>query len=202
MCYGGPVGSLTVLPLPRFGPAQDADVEEGLTEASAAQPAAGPHAPLAAAAAIFAAGASASTAAAGAAAAMSASGPSTFHDPSGHGLHSSSPPVYYEYPSLCTAFSQCISDLVGRSRKEDTLAILKEFDKSNKRAQEYARKASEYATRSRDLIASAHQECFSSMNRVLADAAATKQASKGHRRKATNVTQPAIGISFFIYIFS
>jgi hypothetical protein len=103
---------------------------------------------------------------------------------------------------LRTAFSQCISDLVGRSRKEDALAILKEFDKSNTRAQEYARKASEYATRSRDLIASAHQECFSSMNRVLADAAAAKQASKGHRRKATNVTQPAIGISFFIYIFS
>jgi hypothetical protein len=40
--------------------------------------------------------------------------------------------------------------------KEDALAILKEFDKSTKRAQEYARKAFEYAIRSRDLMASAH----------------------------------------------
>jgi hypothetical protein len=104
-CYGAPVGSLIVLPLPRFGPAQDADVEEGLTEVGAAQPAAGPRAPLAAAASTFAVGASASTAAAGATAATSAPGPSTFHDPGGNGPHSSSPPVYYEYPSLCTAFS-------------------------------------------------------------------------------------------------
>jgi hypothetical protein len=200
-CYGAPVGSLTILPLPRFGPAQDADVEEGLTEASAAQPAAGPRAPLAAAA-TFVARARASTAAAGAVAATSAPGPSTFHDPGSHGPHSSSPPVYYEYPSLCTAFSQRISDLVGRSRKEDALAILKEFDKSTKRAQEYVRKASEYATRSRDLMALAHQECVSSMNMLLADAAAAKQSSKGRRRKATNVTQPATGMSFFIYIFS
>jgi hypothetical protein len=95
-CYGAPVGSLTVLPLPRFGPAHDAD-DEGLTEAGAAQRAAGPRVPLAAAAATFAAGASASTAAAGAAAATSAPGSSTFHDPGGHGPHSSSPPVYYEY---------------------------------------------------------------------------------------------------------
>jgi hypothetical protein len=41
-CYGAPVGSLTVLPIPRFGPAQDA-VDEGLIEAGAAQPAAGPR---------------------------------------------------------------------------------------------------------------------------------------------------------------
>jgi hypothetical protein len=199
-CYGAPVGSLTVVPLPRFGPAQDAD-DEGLTEAGAAQPAAGARVPLAATAATFAAGASASTAAAGAAAATSAPGPSTFHDPGGHGPHSSSPPVYYEYPSLCTAFSQRISDLVRRSRKEDVLAILKEFDKSTKRAQEYARKASEYATRSRDLMASAHQECISSINKLLADAAAAKQASKGRRRKAANVTQPSTGMFFFlIYI--
>jgi hypothetical protein len=102
---------------------------------------------------------------------------------------------------LCIAFSQHISDLVGRSRKEDALAILKEFDKSTKRAQEYARKASEYATRLRDLMASAHQECVSSMNKLLADAAAAKQASKGRRRKATNVTQPATGMSVFIYFF-
>jgi hypothetical protein len=90
-CYGAPVGSLTVLPLPRFRLAQDADGEEGLPEAGAAQPAAGPRAPLAAAAATFAAGASASTAAAGAAASTSAPGPSTFDDPSGHGPHSSFP---------------------------------------------------------------------------------------------------------------
>jgi hypothetical protein len=128
-CYGSPVGSLIVLPLPRFGPTQDADVEAG-----AAQPAAGPRAPLAASATTFAAGASASTAAAGAAGATSAPGVSTSHDPGGHGPHNSFPHVYYEYPSLCTAFSQHISDLVGRSRKEDALTILKEFDKSTKHA--------------------------------------------------------------------
>jgi hypothetical protein len=86
--------------------------------------------------------------------------------------------------------------LVGRNRKEDALTILKEFEKSTKRAQDYARKSTAYATRSRDLMASAHQECVSSMNKLLADAAATKQASKGRRRKATNVTQPAAGMSF------
>jgi hypothetical protein len=84
--------------------------------------------------------------------------------------------------------------------KDDALAILKEFDKSTKCAHEYARKASEYATRSRDLMASTHQECVSSMNKLLADAAAAKQASKGRRRKATNVTQSATGMSF-LYIF-
>jgi hypothetical protein len=89
--------------------------------------------------------------------------------------------------------------LVGRSRKEDALAILKEFDKSTKRAQEYARKASEYATRSCDLMASAHQECVSSMNKLLPDATAAKKASKGGRRKATNVTQPATDMSFFYF---
>jgi hypothetical protein len=81
------------------------------------------------------------------------------------------------------------------------LAILKEFDRSTKRAQEHARKASEYATRSRDLMASAHQECVRSMNKLLADAAAAKQASKGRRRKVTNVTQPATDMSSFFYIF-
>jgi hypothetical protein len=40
-CYGVPVGSLTVLPLPRFGLAQDANAEEGLPEAGAAQPVVG-----------------------------------------------------------------------------------------------------------------------------------------------------------------
>jgi hypothetical protein len=101
---------------PRFGPSQDAYAEEGLPEAGAAQPAvgaqdaaAGPRALVAAAAGTFAVGASASTAAAGAATATSAPGPSTFHDPGGHGPHTSFPPVCYEYPSLCTAFSQCIS---------------------------------------------------------------------------------------------
>jgi hypothetical protein len=131
-----------------------------------------------------------------------APGPSTFHDPGGHGPHSSPPPVFYEYPSLRTTFSQRLSDLVGRSRKEDALAILKEFDKSTKRAQEYARKASEYATRSRDLMASAHQECVSSINKLLADATAAKQASKGRRRKAANVTQPSTGMFFFLIYIS
>jgi hypothetical protein len=86
--------------------------------------------------------------------------------------------------------------------KEDALAILKEFDKSTKRAQEYARKASEYATRSHDLMASAHQECVSSMDKLLADAAAAKQASKGRRRKTANVTQPATGMSSSFLYFS
>jgi hypothetical protein len=178
-------------------------------EAGAAQPAvgtldaaAGPRTPVAAAAGTFAVGASASTTAAGAAVASCAPGPNTFHDPCGHGPHNSFPPVYYEYPSLCTVFSQRISDLIGRSRKEDASAILKEFDKSTKRAQEYARKASEYTTRSRDLMASSHQECVISMNKLLADAAAAKQASKGRRRKATNVTQPATNMSFFFYFFT
>jgi hypothetical protein len=204
-----PCGVFNSTTLPRFGHAQDVDGEEGLPEAGAAQPAVGaqdaaarPRAPVAAAAGTFAAGASASTAAAGAAAATSAPGPSTFHDPGGHGPHNSFPPVYYEYPSLCTAFSQRISDLVGRSRKEDALAILKEFNKSTKRAQEYARKASKYATRSRDLMASVHQECVSSMNNLLADVAVAKQASKGRRRKTTNVTQPATDISSFLFFFT
>jgi hypothetical protein len=89
--------------------------------------------------------------------------------------------------------------LVGRSGKEDALTILKEFDKITKHAQEYARKAAEYTTRSRDLMASAHQECVSSMNKLLADAAAAKQASKGRRRKATNVNQLAVDMSFSVF---
>jgi hypothetical protein len=54
---------------------------------------------------------------------------------------------------------------------------------------------------SRDLVASAHQECVSSMNKLRVDAAAAKQASKGRRRKATNVTQPATSMSSFFYFF-
>jgi hypothetical protein len=105
-------------------------------------------------------------------------------------LSVTSTPVYA--PHLVSAFL-----LVGRSGKEDALAILKEFDKSTKCAHEYARKESEYATRSRDLMASAHQECVSNMNKLLAYAAPAKQDSKGRRRKATNVTQLATDMSCF-----
>jgi hypothetical protein len=118
-CPGGVFNSTT----PRFAPAQAADGEEALPEVGAAQPAVGAQD-----------AAAGPCAAAAAAAGTSAPRPSTFHDPGGHGPHRIFPPVYYEYPSLCTAFSQCISDLVGRSRKEDALTILKEFDKSTKRA--------------------------------------------------------------------
>jgi hypothetical protein len=75
---------------------------------------------------------------------------------------------------LSSSFGQSIIDLVGRSRKSDALDVLKAFDESTSQAQLYAQEAVKYLTMSCELMEKAHQECYSGIQKLIADALAEK----------------------------
>ena len=118
----------------------------------------------------------------------------TSHDPVGHASFNIQPPVFYQYPSFRSSFGQSIADLVGRSRKSDALNILKAFDESTSEAQSYAQKAVKYSTISRDLMAKAHHECYTGIQKLIADAIVEKRAAKERRRKVKNDPRAGAGI--------
>lgn len=64
--------------------------------------------------------------------------------------------------------------------------MLKAFDESTSQAQLYAQEAVKYSTMSRELMAKAHHECYSGIQKLIADALAEKRAGKERRRKAKN----------------
>ena len=90
----------------------------------------------------------------------------------------------YRYPSFSSSFGQSIVDVVGRSRKSDALSILKAFDDSTRQAQDFMQKAVEYTSRANELMAKAHHECFTSMQKLLVDAHADKASFNKARRRA------------------
>ena len=90
----------------------------------------------------------------------------------------------YRYPSISSSFGQSIVDVVGRSRKSDALSILKAFDDSTRLAQGFMQKAIEYISRTNELMAKAHHECFTSMQKLLVDAHADKASFNKARRQA------------------
>jgi hypothetical protein len=165
-CYGVPIGALAILHAPVPAPAPVA----------VPNPTAAPN-PVAAAPT-----------------GTSADVLGTSHDPACHASFNIQPPVFYQYPSFRSSFGQSITDLVGRSRKSDALNILKAFDESTSEAQSYAQKAAEYLTISRDLMAKAHHECYTGIQKLIADAIVEKRAAKEHRRKVKNDPRAGAGI--------
>jgi hypothetical protein len=167
-CYGVPIGALAILHAPVPAPAPVADPNP----TAAPNPGAASSAPVAAA--------------------PTATG--TSYDPACHACFNIEPPVFYQYPSFRSSFGQSIIDLVGRSRKSDALNILKAFDESTSEAQSYAQKAVKYSTISRDLMAKAHHECYTGIQKLIADAIGEKRATKERRRKVKNDTRAVAGI--------
>jgi hypothetical protein len=167
-CYGVPIGALAILHAPVPAPALVADPNP----TAAPNPGAAASAPVAAA--------------------PTATG--TSHDPACHASFNIQPPVFYQYPSFRSSFGQSIIDLVGRSRKSDALNILKAFDESTSEAQSYAQKAAKYSTISRDLMAKAHHECYTGIQKLIADAIVEKRAAKERRMKVKNDTRAGAGI--------
>lgn len=165
-CYGVPIGALAILHAPVPAPAPVA----------VPNPTAAPN-PVAAAPT-----------------GTSADVLGTSHDPVGHASFNIQPPVFYQYPSFRSSFGQSITDLVGRSRKSDALNILKAFDESTSEAQSYAHKAAKYSTISRDLMAKAHHECYTGIQKLIADAIVEKRAAKERRRKVKNDPRAGAGI--------
>ncbi|RLN29059.1 uncharacterized protein C2845_PM05G22780 [Panicum miliaceum] len=109
-------------------------------------------------------------------------GAGTSHDPGDHAAIHLQPPSIYRYPSFSSSFGQSIADVVGRSRKSEALKILKAFDDSTSKGQSYMEKAVEYTSRANDLMAKAHHERFSAMQKLLVDARADKIAANDARR--------------------
>lgn len=173
-CYGVPIGALAILHAPVPAPAPVA----------VPNPTAAPN-PVAAASVPVATAAPTGT---------SADVLGTSHDPVGHASFNIQPPVFYQYPSFRSSFGQSITDLVGRSRKSDALNILKAFDESTSEAQSYAQKAVKYSTISRDLMAKAHHECYTGIQKLIADAIVEKRAAKERRRKVKNDPRAGAGI--------
>jgi hypothetical protein len=178
-CYGVPIGALAILHAPVPAPAPVADPN----------PTAAPNPGAAASAPVVAAPTATST---------SADVLGTSHDPGGHAYFNIQPPVFYQYPSFRSSFGQSIINLVGRSRKSDTLNILKAFDESTSETQSYTQKAAKYSTISRDLMTKAHHECYIGIQKLIADAIAEKRAAKERRRKVNNDTR--VGADIFCCI--
>ncbi|RLN23579.1 uncharacterized protein C2845_PM07G11120 [Panicum miliaceum] len=122
------------------------------------------------------------------AAGTSAHAAGTSHYPGGHAPIFLQPPTVYSYPSFGASFGQSIADVVGRSRKSEALRILKAFDDSTSEAQKFMAKAVEYTSLSQELVAKAHHECFSAMQKLLVDARVDKIATNEATRssRATN----------------
>jgi len=69
---------------------------------------------------------------------------------------------------------------------------LKAFDDSTTQAQTYATKAAKYITMGNDLMAKSHHECFSAIQKLLADAQADREAANERRRgKRRKKNKPA-----------
>ena len=121
-------------------------------------------------------------------------GAGTSDAPGGHAAANAEPPPMYWYPSFSSSFGQSIVDVVGRSRKSDALSILKAFDDSTRQAQDFMQKAVEYTSRANELMAKAHHECFTSMQKLLVDAHADKASfNKARRRARPRSEEPEAG---------
>ncbi|RLN42141.1 uncharacterized protein C2845_PM01G41100 [Panicum miliaceum] len=119
-----------------------------------------------------------------AAAVSSAHRTDTSHTPGVHAAINLQPPSIYHYPSFSSSFGQSVADAVGRSRKSKALKILKAFDDNTSKALSFMENAIEYTSRENELIAKAHHECFSAMQKLLVDDQADKIAANNARRRA------------------
>ncbi|CAL5090577.1 unnamed protein product [Urochloa decumbens] len=122
------------------------------------------------------------------AAGMSHQSAATSHDPGGQ----AAAPVFCSYPKLGVAFAQRIVDLVGRSRKSQAQKILDYFDESTRVAHSYVAQAIDLMTRSKALIATAHHQCYTSIQKLLDDAKAEKLAANAARRVRPRTQQAPV----------
>lgn len=72
--------------------------------------------------------------------------------------------------------------------------MLKAFDESTSQAQLYAQEVAKYSIMSRKLMAKADHECYSDIQKLIADALAEKRAGQERRRKAKNDTGAVAGM--------
>jgi hypothetical protein len=122
------------------------------------------------------------------------------HDPGGLGFTVLQPPVVPNYPSFTAAFAQSIADVVGRSRKSEAIKVLQEFDMASQNAQKYMTKAAQFVTMSNELMAKAHHECYNSIQKLVAEARADRQAANERRRRPRN-TEGTSGLGIFPLVF-
>jgi hypothetical protein len=121
------------------------------------------------------------------------------HDPRGLGFMVLQPPVVPNYPSFTAAFAQSIADFVGRSRKSEAIKVLQEFDMVSKHAQKYMPKATQFITMSNEIMAKAHHECYNSIQKLVAEARADRQAANEHKRRPRN-TEGTSGAGLFSFV--
>ena len=112
------------------------------------------------------------------------------------------PPVLHHYPSLSAALGQNIVDAFGRKRSSQALEILKAFDESTSKAQSYVSEASRLMTIGNDLMQKAHQECFSGMQKLLADQQAKRVARNESRRGRQKEKKQKKGAGIFFVAVS
>jgi hypothetical protein len=110
------------------------------------------------------------------------------------------PPVVPNYPSFTSSFAQSITDVVGRSRKSEAIKVLQEFDMASQNAKKYMTKAAQFVTMSNELMAKAHHECYSSIQKFVAKARADRQAANERRRRPRN-TEGTLGAGVFSLVF-
>jgi hypothetical protein len=128
------------------------------------------------------------------------------HDPGGLGFIVLQPLVVPNYPNFTSAFAQSIVDVVGRSRKSEAIKVLQEFDMASQNAQKYMTKAAQFITMSNELMAKAHRKCYNSIQKLVAEARADRQAANKRRRQPRNTEGTSVAgilsLVFFYNLFS
>jgi hypothetical protein len=71
---------------------------------------------------------------------------------------------------------------------------------ASQNAQKYMTKAAHFVTMSNELMAKAHHECYSSMQKLVADARVDRQAANERRRRPRN-TEGTSGAGIFFLVF-
>ncbi|CAL5041915.1 unnamed protein product [Urochloa decumbens] len=120
--------------------------------------------------------------------------PAASHDPIGQAGFNLQPPGPVKYPRLSAVFSQGIIDVVGRSRKSQAMNILEDFDASALEAQSLEAEAVSFMNRASVLMAKAHHECFTGIQKLIEDAKAEKKAANAARRGRQRNAAAGIGM--------
>jgi hypothetical protein len=71
---------------------------------------------------------------------------------------------------------------------------------ASQNAQKYMTKSAQFVTMSNELMAKAHHECYNSIQKLVAEAHADRQAANERRRRPRN-TEGTLGVSIFFLCF-
>lgn len=98
----------------------------------------------------------------------------------------------HSYPSLSAALGKTLSDVLSRTRNADAMKITKKFDDDTAKAQSLMKKAQVFVARANGLMATAHQEAFASLQKLLEQHRADHlKANKKRRKKVRKDTAGA-----------